>query len=77
MCCQPDSTAKGGRGNFPQTRTTKNRPEGLFPCAGCPRGVVIPPQAAFLSSKNCSSSVDPFNAPVEASASIVVVTASK
>ena len=32
--------------------------------------------ACFLS-KNCSSSVDPFNAPVDASRSIVVVTASK
>ena len=30
-----------------------------------------------LASKNCSSSVEPFNAPVEACASIVVVTASK
>src|SRR5690349_5237064 len=32
---------------------------------------------AALRSKNCSSSVDPFRAAVEALASIVVVTASK
>ncbi len=32
--------------------------------------------ACFLS-KNCSSSVEPFSAPVDASRSIVVVTASK
>jgi hypothetical protein len=32
---------------------------------------------ACLRSKNCSSSVEPFNAPVDASRSIVVVTASK
>ena len=38
------------------------------------RGVT--PYACFLS-KNCSSSVEPFSAPVEASRSIVVVTASK
>lgn len=33
--------------------------------------------AAFLSSKNCSSSVEPFKAAVEALASMVVVTESK
>ena len=32
---------------------------------------------ACLRSKNCSSSVEPFSAPVDASRSIVVVTASK
>ena len=31
--------------------------------------------AAFFSSKNCSSSVDPFRAAVDALASMVVVTA--
>lgn len=31
----------------------------------------------FASSKNCSSSVEPFSAAVDASRSIVVVTASK
>ena len=36
----------------------------------------VTPYACFLS-KNCSSSVEPFSAPVEASRSIVVVTASK
>ena len=46
---------------------------GAWPCAGrAPR----PAQPCF-SSKNCSSSVEPFSAAVEASRSMVVVTASK
>ena len=52
--------------------------------AGHARGFLVArdvrDQAAFFStffSKNCSSSVEPFRAAVEASRSIVVVTASK
>ena len=46
---------------------------GAWPCAGrAPR----PAQPCF-SSKNCSSSVEPYSAAVEASRSMVVVTASK
>ena len=64
----------------PQPRAdprNKNRPEGLLLLGDAPGKGAVLPQAAFFSSKNCSSSVEPFRAPVEASASMVVVTASK
>ena len=41
-----------------------------------PNPINLDDQPCFLS-KNCSSSVDPFSAAVEALASMVVVTASK